>query len=225
MYRKITKTLYKVSKMRQRPEYVEASDKMDLYDAVSDMIIDGEVVSSVSEICADGTTPKVTVLSNPDFKMLLKSKQKAIDDAKKREKLPNTDIKKYTWGMFVDVDPSKLEDNLITFSEDERVCLISFVDDDELSLESFTGTFEFNVTAKDIANGAITPSELVDVPININQIIRYTPVVKLPKAIIGIAGDDTIASYLESHDVLCDLIPIPEGTEPYLDFNSMFIDD
>lgn len=65
-------TLYKVNQMYGSSYFVEASSKEELFVFVADKVSKGAIISSVSEIRLDGTTPKVKVLSDKRFKKILK---------------------------------------------------------------------------------------------------------------------------------------------------------
>ena len=73
-YRIIDNDIFRVKTHFGSVILVETSSISELYDAVSDLIIRGYDVESVTELRKNGTTPKASVLSNPDFKKMLKQK-------------------------------------------------------------------------------------------------------------------------------------------------------
>lgn len=66
-------TLYKVNQMYGSSYFVEASSKEELFVFVADKVSKGAIISSVTEVRLDGSTPKVKVLSDKEFKKILKN--------------------------------------------------------------------------------------------------------------------------------------------------------
>ncbi len=65
-------TLYKVNQMYGSSYFVEASSEEELFVFVADKVAKGAIISSVTEVCLDGSASKVKVLSNKEFKKILK---------------------------------------------------------------------------------------------------------------------------------------------------------
>lgn len=55
------------------PYFVEASSKEELFIFVADKVSKGAIINSVTEVRLDGSTPKVKVLSDKEFKKILKN--------------------------------------------------------------------------------------------------------------------------------------------------------
>ena len=55
--------------------FVECSSKEDLFKYIAQETVNGYVITSVSEMCKDGSTPKVKVFANKEFKRILKRYQ------------------------------------------------------------------------------------------------------------------------------------------------------
>jgi len=72
MLREIKEGMFKINRVYGTPYYVEASCEKELFIFVADKAAKGEIITSVSEIRLDGTTPKVKVLSDKRFKKILK---------------------------------------------------------------------------------------------------------------------------------------------------------
>ena len=70
---KTKNTLYKVNQMYSPSYFVEASSKEELFIFVADKVSKGAIINSVTEVCLDGSTPKVQVLSDKEFKKILKN--------------------------------------------------------------------------------------------------------------------------------------------------------
>lgn len=70
---KTKNTLYKVNQMYSPSYFVEASSKEELFIFIADKVSKGAIINSVSEVCLDGSTPKVKVLSDKEFKKILKN--------------------------------------------------------------------------------------------------------------------------------------------------------
>ena len=56
-------------------DFVECSSEEDLFKYIAKEVSNGQIVTSVNEICKDGSTPKVKVFTNKDFKRFLKQYQ------------------------------------------------------------------------------------------------------------------------------------------------------
>lgn len=66
-------TLYKVNQMYSPSYFVEASSKEELFIFIADKVLKGAIINSVTEVRSDGSTPKVKVLSDKEFKKILKN--------------------------------------------------------------------------------------------------------------------------------------------------------
>lgn len=75
MARRIEGTIYKITYTALWHDFVECSSKEDLFKYVAKEIINGQVVTSVNEMCKDGSTPKVKIHTDKDFKKILKQYQ------------------------------------------------------------------------------------------------------------------------------------------------------
>ena len=72
MAREINGTLYRIRGYSGVPHYVECENLYDLYCYIAEhWIMRGCPISSINRMDADGTTPKVAVLSNKNFKRIL----------------------------------------------------------------------------------------------------------------------------------------------------------
>lgn len=74
-YRIIDNEVFRVKTHFGSVLLVETNSLEGLYDAVSDLIIKGYDVESVTELRKNGTSPRVSVLSNNDFRKMLKQKK------------------------------------------------------------------------------------------------------------------------------------------------------
>lgn len=70
---KTKNTLYKVNQMYSPSYFVEASSKEELFIFIADKVLKGTIINSVTEVRSDGSTPKVKVLSDKEFKKILKN--------------------------------------------------------------------------------------------------------------------------------------------------------
>lgn len=61
---------------RTMPYFIECEDMKDLYREVAYCVTNGEYVISVVHILPDGTTPRVKVLSDKNYKRILREIQK-----------------------------------------------------------------------------------------------------------------------------------------------------
>lgn len=91
---KTKNTLYKVNQMYSPSYFVEASSKEELFIFIADKVLKGAIINSVTEVRSDGSTPKVKVLSDKEFKKILKN---ILDSdvnpyANKLNENPNSDI-------------------------------------------------------------------------------------------------------------------------------------
>lgn len=81
MARKIKGVLYRIS-LHGRHLFVECENKEDLFRYIAQITVYGCVVMSVTEMCYDGSTPKVKVFTDKEFKRILRSYQNAKADTK-----------------------------------------------------------------------------------------------------------------------------------------------
>lgn len=75
MARRIEGTIYRLTYTATWHDYVECSSKEDLFKYVAQEVVNGQIVTSVNEMCKDGSTPKVKVHTDKDFKRILKQYQ------------------------------------------------------------------------------------------------------------------------------------------------------
>ena len=75
MARKIEGTIYKLTYTANWHTFVECSSKEDLFRYIAQERANGQFVTSVNEICKDGSTPKVKVYTDKEFKQILKQYQ------------------------------------------------------------------------------------------------------------------------------------------------------
>ncbi|MBQ7818557.1 MAG: hypothetical protein IJ341_02550 [Bacteroidales bacterium] len=73
MYREIEETLYMVNFYGcANQHFVEAKTIEDLFEYVAKRTLKGDIFFSAKEICKDGSTPKVKVLTDKRYKEILK---------------------------------------------------------------------------------------------------------------------------------------------------------
>ena len=75
MAREINGTLYKIHGFTSS-RFVECENLHDLYRHIAEEYVLKGYPVSVAEVCADGTTPRVKVLSDKNFKRILREMQK-----------------------------------------------------------------------------------------------------------------------------------------------------
>ena len=75
MAREIKETLYKIHGFTSN-RFVECESLNDLYRHIAEEYVLKGYPVSVAEVCADGTTPRVKVLSDKNFKRILREIQK-----------------------------------------------------------------------------------------------------------------------------------------------------
>lgn len=72
MARKIEGTIYRLTYTATWHTLIECSSKEDLFKYVAQESVNGRIIASVTEMCADGSTPRVKVYTNKEFKQILK---------------------------------------------------------------------------------------------------------------------------------------------------------
>lgn len=72
MARTIKGTIYKLTYTANWHTFVECSSKEDLFRYIAEERVNGHIVTSVNEICKDGSTPKVKVYTDKEYKQILK---------------------------------------------------------------------------------------------------------------------------------------------------------
>ena len=73
MAREIKQKLYRVSFYGvNNRHFVECESLDDLYDYVAQKVSGGDICVGVSEVCKDGSMPKVPVLSTKEYKKLIR---------------------------------------------------------------------------------------------------------------------------------------------------------
>ena len=75
MTRVIEGTIYRLSYTATWHVLVECSSKQALFEYVAEEIVRGHLVTSVAEMCKDGSTPRVKVHTDKEFKKILKARQ------------------------------------------------------------------------------------------------------------------------------------------------------
>jgi len=75
MARRIEGTIYRLTYAATWHDYVECSSKEDLFKYVAQEVVNGQIVTSVNEMCKDGSTPKVRVHTDKEFNRILKQYQ------------------------------------------------------------------------------------------------------------------------------------------------------
>lgn len=75
MTRVIEGTIYRLSYTATWHVLVECSSKQDLFEYVADEIMAGQIVTSVVEMCKDGSTPRVKVHTDKEFQKILKERK------------------------------------------------------------------------------------------------------------------------------------------------------
>ena len=76
MAREIKQKLYRVSFYGvNNRHFVECESLDDLYDYVAHKVVLGDICVGVSEVCKDGSMPKVPVLSTKEYKKLIREYQ------------------------------------------------------------------------------------------------------------------------------------------------------
>ena len=71
MARRIEGTIYRLTYTATWHSFVECSSKEDLFKYIAHEVINGQIVTSVNEMCKDGSTPKVKVSSYIKISLLL----------------------------------------------------------------------------------------------------------------------------------------------------------
>lgn len=73
---RIVGTIYRLTHDATWHEFVECAGKEDLFRYIAQETVNGQIITSVNEICKDGSTPKVKFLTDKVFKQILKQYQK-----------------------------------------------------------------------------------------------------------------------------------------------------
>ena len=74
--RKITGLLYKINRVFGSAIFIECPTQKELFEYVADLTIKGVEISSVNQICFDGSTPKIRVFTDMEFKKILQERKK-----------------------------------------------------------------------------------------------------------------------------------------------------
>lgn len=109
MTRRIEGVIYKITYTALWHDFIECSSKEDLFKYIANEIINGQIVTSVNEICKDGSTPKVKVHTDKEFKRILKQYQ----NPKKHTNVENLKIEIETIGNILYSDLSDYEKETI----------------------------------------------------------------------------------------------------------------
>ena len=115
MARKIEGVIYKITYELCWCKFVECSSKEDLFKYIAKEIVNGQVVTSVNEICKDGSTPKIKIYTDKDFKKILKQYQ----NPQKNIILDNLNISIEGIGKMLYADLSEYEQETIKEQIDE----------------------------------------------------------------------------------------------------------
>lgn len=83
MPREITGQLYKIRCYSGVIRYVECTTINDLYRYIAEKTVEGYAITSVNLMCDDGSTPKIRLFSDKDFKRIL-SQYRNFSYAKRR---------------------------------------------------------------------------------------------------------------------------------------------
>lgn len=175
MVREIEMSLYRVTfdGSYGGKSFIEADNISELEDYIADMIVGGRNVTAVNRVNLDGTTPRISVLSDSYFKNVLKKKRdaKILElDRKLRERDTKTlSYKDIKTCLIVNVNVNKLdndgseedEERLDALDgESDRCTVVNCVCDengDYVELVTENG-YEFSVSAAEIENGALLSS-------------------------------------------------------------------
>lgn len=77
MARKIKGTIYRLQYTASWYELLECSSKQDLFEYIAkQMLNSGIIVVGVNELCKDGSTPKVAVYTDKEYKEIYKKLKK-----------------------------------------------------------------------------------------------------------------------------------------------------
>ena len=71
MAREIKGSIYKLTYTATWHSLVECSSKQDLFEYVAKEIVAGQFVTGVVEMCKDGSTPRIKVHTDKEFKKIL----------------------------------------------------------------------------------------------------------------------------------------------------------
>jgi len=122
MVYEIKNQLYKINTYGAgNPIYVEASTKGELFEYVANRVIQGDIIVSVVAVYPDGTTPKIPVLTDKNYKAIYKE---LVRKAKNKETMLSLDFKskqakdafvKSIWEEFGDIPIDSAENILEDF--------------------------------------------------------------------------------------------------------------
>lgn len=76
MARRIEGTIFRLTYTATWNDYVECSSIEDLFKYIAQEYINGQIVTSVNEVCKDGKTPKIKVFTDSNFKKNIKRNEK-----------------------------------------------------------------------------------------------------------------------------------------------------
>jgi len=176
MVREIEMSLYRVTfdGSYGGKSFIEADNISELEDYIADMIVNGRNVTAVNRVNLDGTTPRISVLSDSYFKNVLKKKREAkileLDRRlRERDTKKALSYKDITAGLVVNVDVDKLEDDeleeketlLAALGGESNHCTVvnCVCDEDGEYVELVTENgYEFSISVAEIENGALSRS-------------------------------------------------------------------
>lgn len=76
MIHKINETLYRIRTYTGVIHFVECDSVKELYRYVIDLQLKGYVITSINRMDSDGSTPKIAVFTNKEYKKLLTEMRK-----------------------------------------------------------------------------------------------------------------------------------------------------
>lgn len=76
MARRIEGTIFRLTYTATWNDYVECSSIEDLFKYIAQEYINGQIITSVNEVCKDGKTPKIKVFTDSNFKKILREMKK-----------------------------------------------------------------------------------------------------------------------------------------------------
>lgn len=75
MVREIKGVIYRLTYALTSHSFIECSSEDELFRYIAQEVIDGQIITSVHKVCKDGSTPKVKVHTDKEFKKILKMYQ------------------------------------------------------------------------------------------------------------------------------------------------------
>lgn len=103
MAREIKGSLYRIEDQKGTTVFVDCENLEDLFRFVARKVLSGVLVTDISEINADKTTPRVKVLSAPGFKKILEEERKCPSSDSGSIKVP---VAHGVFDIQISVDPA-----------------------------------------------------------------------------------------------------------------------